>query len=139
MEMVKRQWESLQTRDPNAHATTYSDDENEILNGEIDSAVGNTTDLTDDNPIVIPYLTSVALADTYPVEQLLSYYTRIANVIDEDTSEIRLESILTSTADRRTIIESLKFPEVDSTRNPNLGDLFQRTSDFERFLDPWEH
>jgi MinD-like ATPase involved in chromosome partitioning or flagellar assembly len=136
MEMVKRQWESLQIRDMNAHVTTYSDDENEILNSEIDPAMRNTTDLTDDNPIVVPYLTSVALADTYPVEQLLSYYTRIANMIDEDTSEIRLESILTSTADRRKIIESLNFPEVDSTRNPNLGDLFQRTSDFERFLDP---
>jgi len=135
MEMVKRQWESLQARDNNAHVKTDADDEDEILNGEIDPTAGDATDLTDDNPIVIPYLTSVALADTYPVEELLSYYTRIANVIDEGTNEIRLERMLMDTSSRWKIIESLEFPEVDAIRNPNLADIFQRTTDFDRFLD----
>lgn len=86
-------------------------------------------------PITIQYLTELALASSYPVQTLLSHYMKIANVVDEDTTAISLERVLTDTS-RREIIESLKFPEVDAT-NPkqDLRGLFQRTADFDQFLD----
>ncbi len=86
-------------------------------------------------PITIQYLTELALAPGYPVEPLLSHYMSIANVVDEDTTTFSLERVLADSNHRRKVLKSLEFPEVDATTNQNLNDLFQRTADFERFLD----
>ena len=115
----------------------------EGINNEIDEneITGNESDLDDalsevENPLVIPYLQPIALADSYPVQGLLDYYTRIANLIDEETDEIKRSTALTSAVHRWRIIESLKFPEVNAADpKQDLSLLFQRTADFERFLD----
>jgi hypothetical protein len=86
MEMVNRQWKSLQNRDNHTYAHRDDGAGNETLNGDGELTMKNTTDPADDHPIVIPYLTSVALAIAYPVEQELSYYIRIADIIDEDSN-----------------------------------------------------
>ena len=121
MEMVKKQWDVLQTD----HVEPVSDEKAQ-------------TEMAD--PIVIPYLTEVALTDSYPVYELLSYYTRIANIADEDTNAIRLSTILTNTDCRRDIIESLTFPsltfrEGEAQTDASVYRLFQRTANFDKFLD----
>ncbi len=122
-EMVKKQWELLQTIEEEEEEETVGEDlQNEELLNEVA------------DPIVIPYLTGIALADSYPVEELSSYYTRIANIIEEDTNAARVETLLMDTSSRRRIIESLEFPQVDAMQNQNL-EVFQRTADFDRFLD----
>ena len=42
-------------------------------------------------PIIVPYLTEIALASSYPVVPLLSNYAPIANMIDEATTRASLE------------------------------------------------
>jgi cellulose biosynthesis protein BcsQ len=111
--------------------------------GTEDEGNGNGTgaDLDGDQseiaePLVVPYLQPIAMADHYPVVGLLDYYTRIANLIDEDTNEIRLKEILTSTDRRWQIIESLQFPPLNAAAlSQNLSELFQKTANFEKFLD----
>jgi cellulose biosynthesis protein BcsQ len=48
-------------------------------------------------PLIVPYLPSIALADRHPVTGLLDYYNRIANLIDEETNQIRSQEILAAT------------------------------------------
>ncbi|MFM6114872.1 MAG: ParA family protein [Sphaerospermopsis kisseleviana] len=87
-------------------------------------------------PLVIPYLQPIALADNYPVRALLDYYNKIVNLIDEETDEIERTNILTDLEKRWNIIESLQFPEVNAAdQRQDLSLLFQRTTDFARFLD----
>ena len=89
-------------------------------------------------PLVIPYLQPIALADNYPVRALLDYYNKIVNLIDEETDEIDRTNILTNSETRWKIIKSLQFPEVnaaDTDQNQDFTLLFQRTNDFEKFLD----
>ncbi len=52
---------------------------------------------TDENaePLIIPYLPSIALADNYPVVEMLDYYNKIADSLDEDANKIRLGEFLT--------------------------------------------
>ncbi len=86
-------------------------------------------------PLVVPYLPTIALAENYPVPALLDYYNKIANLIDEETDELQRRNILTNSEKRWPIIESLQFPEVNAANTKNLSLLFQRTTDFEKFLD----
>ena len=89
-------------------------------------------------PLVIPYLQPIALADNYPVRALLDYYNKIVNLIDEETDEIDRTNILTNSETRWKIIKSLQFPEVNAADTDQKQDftlLFQRTNDFEKFLD----
>jgi cellulose biosynthesis protein BcsQ len=87
-------------------------------------------------PLVVPYLQPIAMADRYPVSSFLDYYTRIANLIDEDTNKIRLREMLSATDQRWEIIKSLQFPALNAAApSQNLSELFQRTSNFEKFLD----
>lgn len=89
-----------------------------------------------EEPLVVPYLQPIALADSYPVPALLDYYTRIANLIDEETDELKRKTVLTGIDYRWKIIESLHFPEVNAADpKQDLKFLFQRTTDFEKFLD----
>ena len=86
-------------------------------------------------PLVVPYLQTIAMADQYPVVSLLDYYTRIANLIDGDTQQIRLKEII-KTDGRWGLIESLQFPALNAAEpSQNLSNLFQRTANFEKFLD----
>jgi len=85
--------------------------------------------------LVIPYQQTIALADSYPAPGTQDYYTKIANLIDEKNDEIKRSTVL-NIEQRWTIIESLEFPEVNAADTQhNLGLLFQRTTDFEKFLD----
>lgn len=120
MDKVRAQWESMRNQ---------ADNEAD----QVDSSIDESQETAE--PLVIFYNPLIALADDYPVPELMSYYNRIANIVDEDTTTMRLSMVLT-TGDRWKIIESLKFPEVDA-RNPkhDLRGLFQRTADFDRFLD----
>jgi cellulose biosynthesis protein BcsQ len=47
-------------------------------------------------PITVPYLAELALAQSYPVLPLLSNYVDIANVIDEGTAAVRLKMLQTT-------------------------------------------
>jgi len=87
--------------------------------------------------LVVPYLVPIALADSYPVQGSQDYYTKIANLIDEKTDEVKRSTLLNTIEQRRwKIIESLKFPEVNAANQRlDLSLLFQKTTDFERFLD----
>jgi hypothetical protein len=91
-------------------------------------------------PLVIPYLPHIALVDYYPVEGSEVYYNKIANLIDEETDKIERTNILTNseTETRWKIIESLQFPDVNAAevdQKQKFELLFQRTNDFEKFLD----
>ena len=46
-------------------------------------------------PLVIPYLLPIALADNYPVVEMLDYYNKIADSLDENANKIRLGEFLT--------------------------------------------
>jgi hypothetical protein len=54
----------------------------QIFQKDIDKNI----DIDSEDYLIIPYIPSIALADRYPVTGLLDYYTRIANLIDEDTN-----------------------------------------------------
>lgn len=133
MSKVRKIWTNLHENIKNA--TDVNDETNE------DETSGSESDLDEPKsgitePLVVPYLSLIALADSYPVPALIDYYTRIANLIDEETDEIKRESVLTGAEHRWEIIESLQFPEVNAADpKQNLSLLFQRTTDFERFLD----
>jgi len=121
-EMVRKQWNSMQTD----HTTLTTEGEDEESSQEMAE------------PIVIPYLTGIAVADSFPVKDMLSYYQGLANIVDEDNTAIALSSVLTDKEHRRKIIESLTFPAVNAANlrdERSLRDLFQRTADFDRFLE----
>jgi cellulose biosynthesis protein BcsQ len=87
-----------------------------------------------DEPLVVPYLLPIAMADRYPVDSFLDYYTHIVNAIDEGTNQVQVRG---NTTERRwEILKSLKFPALNAAEpKQNLNDLFQRTANFEKFLD----
>lgn len=101
-----------------------------------ESEIDDNDQLEIPEPLVIPYLQPIALADNYPVRALLDYYNKIVNLIDEETDEIERTNILTNSETRWKIIESLHFPEVNAAdQRQDLSLLFQRTNDFDKFLD----
>jgi len=112
----------------------------EVIDQGLETEVLNEDDIYSETlePLVVPYLQPIALAEYYPVTGLLDYYNRIANLIDEDSNQIRLGEILTSkdTQERWEIIESLQFQELNAAApDQNLDLLFQKTANFEKFLD----
>ncbi|GAX35898.1 ParA family protein [Nodularia sp. NIES-3585] len=112
-------------------------DEIKIVTDE-ESEIDDNDQLEIPEPLVIPYLQPIALADNYPVRALLDYYNKIVNLIDEETDEIERTNILTNSETRWKIIKSLQFPEVnaaDTDKKQDFTLLFQRTNDFEKFLD----
>ncbi|MDB9474205.1 P-loop ATPase, Sll1717 family [Dolichospermum circinale] len=103
-----------------------------------ESEIDDNDQLEIPEPLVIPYLQPIALADNYPVRALLDYYNKIVNLIDEETDEIERTNILTNPETRWKIIKSLQFPEVNAAevdQKQKFELLFQRTNDFEKFLD----
>ena len=122
-------WESLRKKIKIATNENYEADEDE-------SDLDNAQTLIEEF-LVVPYLVPIALADSYPVQGSQDYYTKIANLIDEKTDELKRSTLLNTIEQRRwKIIESLKFPEVNAAnQRQDLSLLFQKTTDFERFLD----
>jgi MinD-like ATPase involved in chromosome partitioning or flagellar assembly len=131
---VKNILNCLQKSIKNAINSNHEMDEEDTHNeDEVDS---NKTQTEIEEPLIVPYLPPIALADSYPLPGLLDYYSRIANLIDEETDELQRKTVLTGTEHRWNIIESLRFPEVNAADpKQDLTLLFQRTTDFERFLD----
>jgi len=82
MAIVKQQWNILRSEEENIDVIKSSTEK--VLNNNFDVTVENATDRAANGPIVIPHLANLALANTYPIEELLPYYTPIANIIDED-------------------------------------------------------
>ena len=115
----------------------------ENLNAEINQDVDQEEELLEDSqsdlsePLVIPYSPAIALAETYPIPGLSDYYTKITNLIDEETNEIQQQYFNPVTSEKRwEIIENLTFPPLNAA-NPSqeLENLFQRTANFDKFLD----
>jgi cellulose biosynthesis protein BcsQ len=128
MEKVKEYWQALQGRLDAATDHFGSGIDEEIQEFEALSEVAE--------PITINYFTEIALASNYPVFSFLSNYMNLANVVDEDTFAVSLEPVLSDGDRRRSLLEGLTLPAVNTAAaDPNLRDLFQRTADFERFLD----
>ncbi|WP_235526336.1 KGGVGR-motif variant AAA ATPase [Nostoc piscinale] len=125
---VKQIWKSLLNKINTATDENYETDEDEQ---DLDNVQPPIEKL-----LVIPYLLPIALADSYPVQGTQDYYTKIANLIDEKTDELKRSNVLNTIDQRWKIIESLHFPEVNAAdQRQDLNLLFQRTTDFERFLD----
>ncbi|NER95848.1 MAG: AAA family ATPase [Symploca sp. SIO1B1] len=130
---VRKIWQHLQE---NIKSTTdFNEETNEDETGDRESDLDESkSELAE--PLVVPYLPLIALADSYPVPALTDYYHRIANLIDEETDELQRESVLTGADSRWKIIESLQFSEVNAAdQKQDLSLVFQRTTDFEKFLD----
>ncbi|MFS0515514.1 ParA family protein [Nostoc sp. UIC 10607] len=125
---VKQIWYSLLNRLNTGINENYETDEDE---SDLDNSQTPIEKL-----LVVPYLLPIALADSYPVQGMQDYYTKIANLIDEKTDELKRSNVLNTIDHRWNIIESLQFPEVNAADpRQDLNLLFQRTTDFERFLD----
>lgn len=94
-------------------------------------------DLDEDDELVeILYNPNVASADHYPVESAMAGYARIANLILDTQAEGRVEEAIQKT-NALEVIESLSFPQRDakSIAATDFDQFFQKTLDFERFLD----
>lgn len=125
---VKQIWESLLNKIKTVTNENYETDEDEP---DLDNSQTPIEEL-----LVVPYLLPIALADSYPIQVTQDYYTKIANLIDEKTDELKRSNVLNTIDQRWNIIESLQFPEVNAAdQRQDLNLLFQRTTDFERFLD----
>ncbi|HYE37483.1 tyrosine-protein kinase family protein [Methylocaldum sp.] len=87
-------------------------------------------------PVVIHYNPSIASALRYPVESAMADYARLANLLRDTETEGKVEATI-QRLDRWKIIESLKFPERDAKAiaADDFELFFQKTSDFEKFLD----
>ncbi|HEY1351294.1 MAG TPA: AAA family ATPase [Ktedonobacteraceae bacterium] len=129
-ERVQAYWHNFQRLWDSRTNSSHSSGEDGSL--EIDIAVSGGTE-----PIIIRYFTEIAFAPSYPVVSLLSEYTNIANVVDEATTAISLEPVLSDADRRRNILEGLTFPAASAAgpgTEHSLRNLFQRTADFEKFL-----
>jgi hypothetical protein len=90
----------------------------------------------DEKPTEIYYNPGIAAASTYPVEAAMPGYARLANVLLASEAEEKAE-VSIKRSDRWRIIESLSFPEREA-KAIAAGDFelfFQKTSDFDKFLD----
>jgi MinD-like ATPase involved in chromosome partitioning or flagellar assembly len=125
---VKSIWDSFQKKIKIATNENYEADEDD---SDLDNDQTRIEDL-----LVVPYLVPIAFSDSYPVQGMQDYYTKIANLIDEKTDEIKRNTALSTIDQRWKIIESLEFPEVNAADpKQDLSLLFQRTTDFDKFLD----
>ncbi len=86
--------------------------------------------------IQILYNPSIASAESFPVESAMASYAKIANLIRDTQAQDRAEEVIQK-SDALDIIESLQFPARDagSIVAGDFNQYFQKTVDFERFLD----
>ena len=131
LDKVKKIWNFLLESIQNPKDEKYDTDDDDD-----DSNTTNDISENNDELLVVPYLETIALADSYPIPHIQDYYSKIANLIDAKTNEIKRSSIFNTSEQRWQIIESLEFPEVNAAdQKQDLGLLFQRTTDFDKFLD----
>ncbi|WP_071756358.1 P-loop ATPase, Sll1717 family [Burkholderia ubonensis] len=90
----------------------------------------------DETATEIYYNPGIAAASTYPVEAAMSGYARLANILLESEAEGKVEASI-QRLDRWKIIESLSFPEREAKAiaASDFELFFQKTSDFDKFLD----
>ena len=90
----------------------------------------------DEVPTEVYYNPGVAGALTYPLEAAMSGYARIANILMDSEAEDKAEASM-SRVDRKKVIESLNFPEREAKAiaASDFETFFQKTSDFDKFLD----
>lgn len=87
-------------------------------------------------PITIYYTPEIALATNYPVLNMAMYYMSIVNVIDEEATAVSLEKVFSDVQQRQKILVDLQFSESNAASvGEDLSTIFQRTSDFDKFLD----
>ena len=136
---VKNIWDSLQKKIKIATNENYEAEADEDEDEDEDESDLNNDQTPIEELLVVPYLVPIALADSYPIQGMQDYYIKIANLIDEKTDELKRSTVLNTILNieqRWKIIESLQFPEVNAAdQRQDLSLLFQRTTDFERFLD----
>ena len=124
---VREIWKLLLNRIKTATNENYETDEDD---SDLDNSQAPIEEI-----LVVPYLVPIALADSYPMPRTQDYYIKIANLIDEKTGELKRTTVL-NIDQRWDIIESLQFPEVNAAdQKQDLSLFFQRTTDFEKFLD----
>ncbi len=111
-----------------------------VPEGEIGQAIverfTRQFDLGAQAPIKVYYTPGIASATEYPVESGMASYAPLANRILDSETESDIEQSLKG-MNRREIIQSLSFPERDakSIAADDFELFFQKTSDFNRFLD----
>lgn len=90
----------------------------------------------DEIPTEIYYNPGIAGALTYPLDAAMPGYARIANILMDSEAEDKAEASM-SRVDRRKVIESLNFPEREAKAIAanDFESFFQKTSDFDKFLD----
>ncbi len=98
----------------------------------------NTYDSDEENeePLMIPFTTEIAMTDEYPNMNFIHMYSDIANLLDEESEKSKLSNLLAS-QERWKIIDSFNFSSIDAKQEQGakIRELFQRTTDFDRFLD----
>ncbi|WP_221047330.1 tyrosine-protein kinase family protein [Methylogaea oryzae] len=87
-------------------------------------------------PVRVPYNPNIACALRYPVEGAMPDYARLANLLRNTETNEKVEATFQQ-FDRWNVIESLKFPERNAKEvaAEYFELFFQKTSDFEKFLD----
>lgn len=90
----------------------------------------------DETPTEIYYNPGIAAASSYPVEAAMAGYSRLSNILLESEVEEKAE-ISIKRLDRWKVIESLSFPEREAKAiaADDFELFFQKTSDFDKFLD----
>lgn len=90
----------------------------------------------DDDLVEVLYNPSVGSAERYPVESAMAGYARIGNLVLDTQAQGRVEEVIQK-IDAQKIIESLDFPErnAESVAAEDFESFFQKTVDFERFLE----
>ncbi|WP_081087921.1 P-loop ATPase, Sll1717 family [Burkholderia cepacia] len=90
----------------------------------------------DESVTEINYNPGIAAASVYPVETAMLGYARLANILLESEAEGKIEASI-QRLDRWKIIESLSFPEREAKAiaASDFELFFQKTSDFDKFLD----
>ena len=86
--------------------------------------------------IKIPYLPDIAASYQFPVENALTWYTPLVNVLLEVSGIEKTKEVLAE-SDRLELIKSLNFPERNaaSILDTHFDAIFQKTADFDRCLD----
>ncbi len=86
--------------------------------------------------IRIPYLPDIAASYQFPVENALTWYTPLVNVLLEVSGIEKIKEVLAE-SDRLELIRSLNFPERNaaSILDTDFDAIFQKTADFDRCLE----
>ncbi|WP_204369179.1 KGGVGR-motif variant AAA ATPase [Methylocucumis oryzae] len=94
--------------------------------------------IENEEPILISYNPNIAGSNQFPVETALPYYAPLANQLLE-ISGIEETAVILAESNRLELIESLTFPKANAESildtEFDFNTIFQKTADFDRFLD----